>query len=222
MKSETVKSQALHLRASGHSYSYISDKTGISKSTLSDWLTRIPYIPNQETIARIGKARAASGAAKHKIKVESLTRAALLAKDDIGTISRRDLFMLGLGLYIGEGTKSGNIIRVINANPHVIRLAMVWFKKICNLTNSNFRLRLHIYPDNNEKDCIKYWSKITGLPTRNFQKTQIDLRKDKKMAKRGKLPYGTAHLHIKSNGVEKFGVFLARRIQAWTDIVLRV
>lgn len=222
MKSPVLRAQALHLRKDGNSYNYISKVTGISKSTLSDWLTEIPYTPNQETIERIGKARAASGAAKHKIKVESFKKAALQGKIDIGSINQRDLFMLGLGLYIGEGTKSGNIIRVINANPRVIRLAINWFKKICGLANDNFRLRLHIYPDNNENDCIKYWAKETGLPRHNFQRTQVDVRKDKKMAKRGKLPYGTAHLHIKSNGVEKFGVFLARRIQAWMDIVLRV
>jgi hypothetical protein len=48
----------------------------------------------------------------------------------------------------------------------------------------------------------------------------VHQRKDKKLFKRGKLPYGTAHLAIKSNGEKKFGVFLARKINAWIEKVL--
>ena len=57
--------------------------------------------------------------------------------------------MLGIGIYIGGGTKSNNIIRVINADPKIIKFAMLWFKSILGFSNDNFRLRLHLYPDNN-------------------------------------------------------------------------
>src|SRR3989344_5842840 len=93
------KLRAIALRKEGHSYNYISGVLKISKSTLSDWLAKTPYTPNEETIKRIGKARAASGAAKTKIKQASILEATMEARREIAKISRRDLFMLGLGLY---------------------------------------------------------------------------------------------------------------------------
>ena len=209
------------MRKNGHSYTYISQKTGVSKSTLSGWLSAIPYIPNKMTIERIGKARAASAEWKAKRKIESFEKAGEEAKNEIGEITKRDLFMLGIGIYIGEGTKTNDSIRIINADPKIIRFAVKWFEQACGLSRKNFSLRLHLYPDNNTKRCIKFWSNSSGIPMSQFQKTYIDIRKDKKMFKRGKLLYGTAHLSIRSNGKKEFGVFLARKINAWIGEVLK-
>lgn len=220
MKPKNIHEESMSLRKQGYSYTYISEKTGISKSTLSDWLHKVEYHPNQEIINIIGKARAASGRAKHLQKLKTIEEAKLLAHSDIENLSKRDLFMVGIGLYIGEGTKTANIIRVINANPDIIKLAIRWFKEICGLQDDNFSIRIHTYPDNNIQETLQFWSAQTGLPLLQFSKTQIDLRLDKKMFKRGKLPYGTAHLTVKSNGNINFGVRLLRRILAWIEIVL--
>lgn len=181
----------------------------------------MPYAPNSEMLLKMGKARTASGLAKHKLRLESTDEAKKQARKDIGVLSKRDLFMLGLGLYIGEGTKTHDIVRVINANPRVMSFAARWFKEVCGLKNSNFKLRLHVYPDNNINEAIKFWSLVTSIPESQFQKTYVDIRTGKKMFKRGKLPYGTAHLSIRSNGKKEFGVFLARRINGWISEVLK-
>src|SRR3989338_5572381 len=117
----TIREKIFELRKKGHSYNYISQQTGVSKSTLSGWLSSVPYTPNKITIERIGKARAASGRIKAKQKIESIEKAEAEAKNEIGEITKRDLFMLGIGIYIGEGAKTNNIIRVINANPKIIK-----------------------------------------------------------------------------------------------------
>ena len=43
----------------------------------------------------------------------------------------------------------------------------------------------------------------------------------KKAKKAGKLPYGTAHLSLRSKGNKEHGVFLARRINGWIQEVLK-
>ncbi len=217
----TIREQVFKLREDGYSYNFISEKIGISKSTLSGWLSGVPYTPNKETIARIGKARAASGEWKAKRKLESFEQAARAAKNEIGKITKRDLFMLGIGIYIGEGAKTNDHIRVINADPKIIKFAVGWFEKVCGLSRENFRIRLHLYPDNNIEQCIKFWSGASGIPMNQFQKTHIDIRENKKIFKKGKLPHGTAHLSIRSNGKKEFGVFLARKINAWIGEVLK-
>lgn len=220
MHNSTIRKQAVDLRKEGYSYNYISEKTGISKGTLHCWLGKIPYSPNIETITKIGKARTASGLRKHKEKMESFRRARVLARKDIGEVTVRDLFMLGLGVYIGEGTKDGNTVRIVNANYKIIKLTIKWLKEVCGLRMDNFVIRLHVYPDNNIPECLEFWSKNTGLPINQFLKTQVDTRRNKKIFKKGKLPYGTAHMTVKSNGKKEFGVLLARRIGAWIERVL--
>src|SRR3989344_4533378 len=115
-----VKKKAIKLRNQGYSYKYIAQKLRVSKSTLSGWLARVPYVPNEETTQRIEQARKKSGQAKNRKKIESITKAQEIAKKDIGRLTRRDLFMLGIGLYIGEGSKTMNLVRIINANSKVI------------------------------------------------------------------------------------------------------
>lgn len=82
------------------------------------------------------------------------------------------------------------------------------------------KIRLFLYPDNNEKECIKYWSKYLQISTEQFFKPTIDKRTNKKSSNYGKLPFGTAHISVKSFGNKDFGVYLHRRILAWINRVL--
>lgn len=222
MHSPTIREKVLGLRVAGHSYAYISTKTGISKSTLSGWLGSVPYVPNAETVLKIGKARAASGEAKSRVKRESMVLASEEATREIGKISERDLFMLGLGLFIGEGSKSSQLTCFVNSNPLVVKFIIHWFTKVLGLSRKNIAIRLHIYPDCDPVASIKFWSQNTDIPIQQFQKTYIDRRENKKAIKTGKLPYGTAHVLIRSRGEKRFGVYLARKIQAYSAIVLGV
>ena len=214
-----AKETAKQLRHEGYSYNLIAPRVGVSKSTLSVWLADIQYSPNAETLARIGKARATSGEVKSKLKRESLALAYNVARRDIGIKSKRDLFMVGLGLYMGEGTKSIQETRFVNANPKMILFMVKWFTQSLKIPKENLRVRLHLYPDSEKEACIRYWSKILNLPEKQFMKSMIDHRIDKKRKKVGKLPYGTAHLKVNSLGNKSFGVFLARKLMSCMDII---
>lgn len=209
-----LKLEAIKLRKKGFSYALIAEKLGLPKSTLSNWLSHIPYTPNAEVVSRIGKARARSGEQKSVSKQASFIQAELHAKSDLGELTKRDIFLLGIGLYIGEGSKTQDIVRVVNSDPAVIRLAILWFKKCFGMTNDNFSIRIHLYPDIDAEKAQKIWEKETGLPPKSFQKIQVDRRLGKKMARRGKLAIGTAHLGVRGLGKKEWGVYLARYIRA--------
>jgi hypothetical protein len=217
---QETKKEAIRLRKDGYSYTYIRDTLKVPKSTLSDWLHNIKFIPNKVTLETIGRARIESGKYKNNLKKENINKANLQAEKDIGTISNRDIMMLGLGIYIGEGGKTAGLTRLINSDPKIIRLAIKWFKFCFNIKMKNLTLRLHLYPDNDINKSINYWSKETKIPKEQFTKTIIDNRTDKKDKKRHKLPFGTAHLSIKSFGDKELGVYLHRRIMAWINKVL--
>ncbi len=199
----------------------ISAKTGVAKGTLSDWLSHLPFTPNAEVVARIGGACTSAIQAQQKRKLQSLALAKTTATKDIPTLTKRDLLMLGLGVYIGEGSKTGGITRIVNSNPLVIRLVLRWFKEIFGIHNENFKARIHLYPDTNIEEALGYWSKQLCIPLGQFQTTQVDTRTGKKAFKKGKLPFGTAHVTVQSLGKSEHGVFLQRRINAWIERVMR-
>lgn len=219
MAKQRLHNEAIKLRKSGYSYSYIQKKIGVSKSTLSVWLSDIPYKRNQETLKKITRARLLANEAQRAKKRKSLSDAKELAVKDIGKFTKRDLFMLGIGIYIGEGAKTAHVIRVVNSDPNIVRTIIYWFKKCFDLQNNNFSIRIHLYPDNDIGRTISFWSKETGLSKESFSKVIIDRRTNKKKKNLGKLPYGTAHLSVKCNGDSQLGSFFFRRILSLMDIV---
>ena len=122
---------------------------------------------------------------------------------------------------MGEGSKLYEITRVINSDPKIIKVVIQWFKKVCKVPKRNFAIRIHLYPDTPQKNALAYWSRVMGIPTSQFEKIQVDRREGKSLKKRGHLPYGTAHLTIRSRGDTRFGVTLHRRIIGWIEAVYK-
>ncbi len=203
------------MRDAGYSYNLINKKLGISKSTLSSWFRELPFNPNSLVTKRIKLGPLKSAQKRHNAKVAEIQALRLSGAKELGSLTRRDLWLLGLGLYIGEGAKNNELIRIINADPKVIKLAIYWFKKICGLTNDNITIAIHLYPDNNITDSLNFWEQVSGLPRKNFRKTQVDRRTNKTAIKKHKLPYGTAHLNIISGGNPLNGVQLYRKLNGW-------
>lgn len=127
--------------------------------------------------------------------------------------------MYGLGLYLGEGGKTHDLVRITNSDGGTIRAAVFWLKSL-GVESWQLTARLHAYPDTNEADCIKYWSNITTIPKSQFLKTQVDLRTVKRRKNHGKLPHGTLHVGVRSGGRKEFGVRFHRKIQAWNKAIL--
>ena len=196
----------------------IREKLGISKSTLSDWLGKIPFVPNQEVIKRVGKARLKSALCKQHLKFENIKKMKAEARVEIGKLSRRDMFMLGIGLYLGEGSKSQEQIRVANSDPTIIKLAIRWLKEFGIIESHHLRVAIHGYPDHDIKELIKFWSQTLDIPAEQFIKVTIDKRENKSSYKKRKLPYGTAHLYVRSGGTLASGTTgLHRKIMGWIE-----
>lgn len=105
MYHQEIKQKVIELRQKGYSYNYIIRQIPVTKSTLSERLHDIPFVPNKHTLETIGKARLATGKYKHQTKIDSLEKARLQAEKDINNMSERDTMMLGLGIYIGKEEK---------------------------------------------------------------------------------------------------------------------
>ncbi len=218
MVSKELKAEAFHLRKIGHSYKYIEAQLGISKSTLSGWFSGKEFTPNQFTLDKIANGPKISAQLRIKARVQRTLKIWQTAEQQLGTLTSRDLLILGIGLYMGEGSKTNSIVRFSNSDPLMIKLFIKWSTESFGVSSQNFALRIHTYPDANIGTVEKYWLKTTGLPKSSLRRTFIDKRTNK-VQKSGKLPYGTAHLTIFAAGNTKHGVELFRLIEGYIRAV---
>src|SRR3989338_2718813 len=114
---KSLRQRARDLRRRGWSYNIIAQRLDLSKSTLSDWLREVPYTPNQEVIRRIRAGPAQAAVSKQRKRLGEILALKKDALRQIGKISERDLLFLGIGLYIGEGSKLYETTRIINSDP---------------------------------------------------------------------------------------------------------
>ena len=218
---QSLRWRAESLRQRGWSYNIIAARLGVSKSTLSQWLRTVPDEPNETVIRRIRRGPPVAAATKQRKRLEQITTLQREAREELQRVSQRDLLMLGLGLYMGEGSRLYENIRFINSDERFVRIAVWWFRKVWGVPDRNFSIRIHLYPDTSHQAAIAYWSRITGVPQRQFEGVSVDRRTGKSALKQRRLPYGTAHVKVRSRGDAQFGVELHRRICAWIDTVCK-
>jgi hypothetical protein len=169
------KQKALIMRKKGMSYSQIKEKLGISKSTLSGWLFNMPLSEKRirelqaDSPIRIERYRNTM-----KAKKEARLRGVYKkVSKDIGNFLKRDLFLAGLFLYWGEGTKRSNCSVVLtNTNPSMLKLFIKWLE-LFNVKRKDLKIKLHLYSDMNIKESLDFWSKELKIPLSQFRKPYI-------------------------------------------------
>jgi len=126
------REKALALRKQEMSYSQIKEILGISKSTLSGWLRNYPLskaridLLRGKNEKRIEKYRETMRGKRNKRLLEIYK----IQKKKILPLNKRELFLAGLMLYWGEGTKCRTDgLSVSNTDPSVIKFFIYWIKK---------------------------------------------------------------------------------------------
>lgn len=204
--SEKIK--AVKLRKHGYSYDKILKKVKVSKSTLGIWLRDIELTPHQKEKLLKGRelSRYAGAKAQQRKRIERTKKIINEAKKEINHFLKETLFLPGLMLYWAEGAKSNEMIKFSNSDPLMIKLMMRWFREICRVHENKFRIALHIHELHCRKDVEKYWSRITGIPLSQFQKTYVN---PTSLGQRRNILYnGTCVICV-------FNKDLFRRIQGW-------
>lgn len=215
--------RACELRRAGWSYSMITEELGVNQSTLSGWLRDVPVEDRTVIEGRSRAARKVSGqknsarfqAQAQQARDEGLREIQALFADGL---TERELFLVGLTLYWGEGAKTQTTIALGNADPAIIKLFMRWARESLRITEDRFRAGLYCYPDTDIPKAQSYWSEITGIPLHHFYEAQVDTRTNKRTENQGKLPHGTLHVKIGGKGRAD----LHRKILTWIEFLGRM
>ena len=161
------------------SFGDISKKLNVAKSTLSFWFKDIVLTEN--TIIKIktlGKAKSVQALLRYSesIRKERIERHNLQKQEGailIGNLSDRDILMIGLGLYWGEGYKYANSeLGFTNSNPYMIRFYFKWLE-LWNVEKDSliFRLTINEFFRKNEEQIKNFWVKFLGVKEQQFSKT---------------------------------------------------
>src|SRR3989344_5161572 len=156
MAKNDLKQQAIKLRLAGHSYSQIKEKIGVSKSTLSGWLEKFPLSEKRIRELRDNNPRRIEHyrntmREKKEIRLRNIYE---IVSKDIGLFTKRDLFLAGLFLYWGEGTKSQNsMVTITNTNPAMLKFFIRWLQ-LLGVKRKDLKVKLHLYSDMDIKQSI--------------------------------------------------------------------
>ena len=189
------KIEARKLREQGKSIKEIEKLIGIRRSSISVWVRDI-------SLTAVQKRRLAGRG--HSLEVTERRRQSRLSNEtrlrtqflhegfrDIETVKEIDLLMLGIGLYWGEGSKTNRgSIELSNTDPRVIRIHVLFLTSVFKFPMSKIHAHVGLHSHLSIKKAERYWSKVSGIPLRQFQKTSMQRSKGGK-GERDRLPFGT-------------------------------
>ncbi len=187
------------------SYSQIKKILKISKSTLSLWLRNYP-LPEEKIKELQKKGWKKSEAAieryrntmrqKRKKRIEKIYK---IQKKSILPLSKRMLFIAGLFLYWGEGTKSKmDGLCIVNSDPSVIKFFVYWLNRSLSVPKKKLKVRLQLYNDMNVEAEMNYWSKALKIPLFQFIRPYIKKSSSKRINHKGGFGHGTCDVRINS------------------------
>ena len=199
---------AIKLKKAGKSYCEILKVIKVSRGTLSLWLRDIKIDSKNRKKVLIGreKSRYLDALAKKEDRVQRTKKIVDSAEKEFKILAKKELFLCGLLLYWAEGDKKQERVKFANSDKDMIKLMMRWFREVCHVPESKFRIALHIHSLHISHDVAEYWSKITGVSRKQFNKIYVK----KTTLKNRRVPLYEGTCSIVVNSKELF-----RRIVGW-------
>lgn len=209
-----LKLLARKYRRSGLSYLAIAKKLMIAKSTAKSWCSDIELKPEQKKKLysnRIKKLISGefSSHTRRQVQIDEITAEA--EKEIVSPISDDAYRFLGVALYWAEGSKTKHF-SLVNSDPIMIKFMVNWMKAFLGVEPDMIKAHLNIYEGQDDKKLKAYWSKLTGIPLKNFGKSFI--KPAGKNYRRNILYHGTIKIRVFS------ATDLRYRVLAWLNKML--
>ncbi|MFF0406836.1 hypothetical protein OG795_18965 [[Kitasatospora] papulosa] len=219
---DDLRAKARELRLQGMTYDQIQVELGCSKSSISLWVRDLPKpkprYTEEERLALMnaGLARLRAGQDQERMETKRI------ARESMGELSDRELFIAGVTLYWAEGMKDKPYSRresllFINSDPNVItvylnRLALL------GVTRERLHLRVSIHESADVTQAEDFWSDLTKVPRVDFMKATLKKHNPKTTRKNtGEAYHGCLVIYVTKSAE------LYRRVEgAWYGIVLGV
>lgn len=204
MAKSALRLEAVRLRRQGVSVKEIARKLNIAKSTASLWVRDVILTIEQlETLRQNSitgreRGRLINSLKQKQARILRLENENKAGSDLFSRITPSELHVAGLCLYWAEGSKKQRRVELCNSDPQMIKFFITWLVKIYQIPLNELRCHVginiaHKFRENQVKN---YWSKTTGIPLVNFNKTSLKLYPLRKKYEHFSDHYGTLAVKI--------------------------
>ncbi|TQL22069.1 hypothetical protein [Streptomyces sp. SLBN-134] len=184
---DDLREKARELRLQGWTYDRIQVELGCSKSSISLWVRDLPK-PERKRSPEEASAIARRGwEATLRRREEERQRTKQQAKQAVGNLTPRELFLLGVGLYWAEGSKDKpydrreNVV-FVNSDPGMIQVYLSWLD-ILGIERERLRFNVMIHENADVSGAEDYWAELTGADRSAFNKTTLKRHNPKTVRK---------------------------------------
>ena len=215
-----LKGRAILLRKEGRTYREILHEVPVAKSTLSLWLRSVGLsVPQQQRITQARIDAALRGAqSRRRVRLKEVSDSVAQGIKDVGTLSNRELWLIGIALHWSEGSKQ-NLrspsagVAFANMDPRMLSIFLAWLESL-GVKEEDIRYELYIHIDRREETSRfrEWWSEKLSIPVELLGK--VYLKQGNVLTKRtnvGDLYHGLLRIKVKSS------TNLNRRIHGWFE-----
>ncbi|MFI9544940.1 helix-turn-helix domain-containing protein [Streptomyces sp. NPDC052016] len=174
---DDLRARARELRLQGWTYDRIEAELGCSRSSVSLWVRDLPR-PERKRTPEAAAANARRGwEAKLRIRDEERQRTKAAAKQAVGDLSPRELFLVGVGLYWAEGGKDKPYERrenvtFVNSDAGMIEVFLAWLD-LLGIARERLRFSVMIHETADVTGAEEYWAGLVGADRSQFNKTTL-------------------------------------------------
>ncbi len=170
------KNLARSLRQSGLSLGIIAKKIDVSKSSVSLWCRDIILSRKQkenleakrkQTLLKNIRTYSKRRKKETQANIKRLEKEGLIK---VGKLNKREIFLLGIALYWGEGFKKDHQIGLATIDSNIAEFFIYWLNSSFKITKKDLIIRVtanHTYKDQ-VKRLEKYWSKKLAISLNQF------------------------------------------------------
>ncbi|MEU8539882.1 hypothetical protein AB0C52_07740 [Streptomyces sp. NPDC048717] len=184
---DDLRERARALRLEGGTYDQIQLELGCSKSSISLWVRDLPKPERKRTREEASAIARKGWEARLRLREDERNQAKRSAAEEVGALSPRELFLIGVALYWAEGAKDKPYARredvlFVNSDPGMIRVYLAWLD-LLDVAPARVRYRVMIHATADIEGAERYWADLVGTEVHRLQKTTIKKHNPKTVRK---------------------------------------
>ncbi|MEU6469368.1 hypothetical protein ABZ927_05470 [Streptomyces massasporeus] len=174
---DDLRERARELRLQGWTYDQIQVELGCSKSSISLWVRDLPKPERKRTPEEASAIARRGWEATLRLRDEERQHTKKAAKQAVGRLSPRELFLVGVGLYWAEGGKDKPYDRrenvcFVNSDPGMIEVFLAWLD-LLGVERERLRFTVMIHESADVAGAERYWADLVGADRSAFNKTTL-------------------------------------------------
>lgn len=207
MAKSLEKLHAIKLRSTGKSIKWIANKLNVSPGSVSLWCRDVKLSKQQiDLLEKQGRdplygRRLEYSQEQQRIRVEKTERLLREGLVEVGTLSKRELLLVGTALYWAEGYKKDSQVGLGSSDPSMMKLYVKWLNECFgySLDDLLFRVTFNESHKYREQLIIEYWANLFLLPVNRFQKPFYQKAVWKKIYDNPNNYYGVLRIRVRKS-----------------------